>query len=68
MFNVENFMKDRKRSRRRKNDNRTKLKDSEERFRKIFESNSDGVAILDQTGNVLMINSAAESLLGKTWV
>ena len=41
-----------------------KLKDSEERFRKIFESNSDGVAILDQTGNVLMINSAAESLLG----
>ena len=42
-----------------------KLKDSEERFRKIFENNSDGGAILDSSGIVIMINSAGLLLLGK---
>lgn len=42
------------------------LRDSEERFRKIFESNSDGVVILDADGSILMINSSALWLLGKS--
>ena len=42
-----------------------KLKDSEERFRKIFANNSDGVVILDANAKVLMINSSALRLLGK---
>ncbi|MFH1156615.1 MAG: response regulator [Pseudomonadota bacterium] len=41
------------------------LNDSEERFEKIFENNSDGVVILDQAGKVLMMNASAEGYLGE---
>ena len=41
------------------------LNDSEERFEKIFENNSDGVVILDQVGKLLMMNVSAERYLGK---
>ncbi|OGR28661.1 MAG: hypothetical protein A2277_18550 [Desulfobacterales bacterium RIFOXYA12_FULL_46_15] len=42
-----------------------RLNDSEERFEKIFENNSDGVVILDQAGKLLMMNASAERYLGK---
>ncbi len=42
-----------------------KLNDSEERFKRIFQSNSDGLVILNHDGCYLMVNAAAEWYLGK---
>ncbi|MBC7194665.1 MAG: PAS domain S-box protein, partial [Caldisericia bacterium] len=43
-----------------------KLKESEERFRKIFESTNIGIAILDKDGNYLFLNDKRAEILGYT--
>lgn len=40
---------------------------SEERYRSIIESMAEGVVLLDDVGQILMCNQAAETILGRTY-
>jgi PAS domain S-box-containing protein len=43
----------------------TELRESEERYRRLFETSKDGILLLNKnTGNIINVNPAAEELLG----
>jgi formate hydrogenlyase transcriptional activator len=42
------------------------LRDSEQRWRAVFENSTVGIALLDETGHFMVVNSTYEELVGRT--
>ena len=65
---LENVIAENKQRERTLRENKDSLQKSETMFKTLFESNPDGIIIVNREGHIVQINKQGETMLGYTWM